>query len=164
MSQAEHFMARALELATEGLGRTSPNPMVGAVLVKEGRIIGEGYHRRAGLAHAEIEALQAAGSAAEGATLYVNLEPCCHWGRTPPCTQALIRARVAELIDFDASSLAMQAGSFLALNMVMLGALGKTGRIPFSDGQLKQIIRDKTKESFLEMNLKAFELGYAAVS
>ena len=93
-------------------------------------------------------------TAAIGMGVYPDINEC----------MTLIRARVAELIDFDASSLAMQAGSFLALNMVMLGALVKTGRIPFSDGQLKQTIRDKTKESFLEMNLKAFELGYAAVS
>ncbi|MBW1707880.1 MAG: indolepyruvate oxidoreductase subunit beta [Deltaproteobacteria bacterium] len=93
-------------------------------------------------------------TAAIGMGVYPDIKEC----------MTLIRSRVAELIDFDASSLAMQAGSFLALNMVMLGALVKTGRIPFSDGQLKQTIRDKTKESFLEMNLKAFELGYAAVS
>ncbi len=91
------MMKRALELARQAEGRTSPNPLVGAVLVKNGRVIGEGYHRQAGEPHAEVEALGRAGDAARGATLYVNLEPCAHYGRTPPCTQALIRAGVAEV-------------------------------------------------------------------
>lgn len=94
---AEDFMLRALRLAERGRGRTSPNPMVGAVLVKDGRIVGEGFHPRAGEPHAEIFALRQAGEAARGATLYVSLEPCCHFGRTPPCTQALIAAGVAEV-------------------------------------------------------------------
>lgn len=94
---SEPFMRRALALAEQARGRTSPNPMVGAVLVKDGRIVGEGYHRRAGEPHAEIEALRAAGEDARGATLYVTLEPCCHYGRTPPCTNALIAAGVAEV-------------------------------------------------------------------
>src|SRR5437867_7320049 len=83
-------MARALELAAHGLGRTFPNPPVGAVLVRGGRSVGEGFHRRAGEAHAEIEALRAAGRRAAGATLYVTLEPCTHFGRTPPCVDALL--------------------------------------------------------------------------
>ncbi len=91
------FMQRALELARRAEGRTSPNPLVGAVLVNNGRIVGEGYHRRAGEAHAEIEALRSAGAAACGATLYVTLEPCAHYGRTPPCTDALIAAGIAEV-------------------------------------------------------------------
>jgi len=90
-------MARALELAARARGRTSPNPMVGAVLVKDGEIVGEGFHPRAGEPHAEIFALRQAGERARGATLYINLEPCCHYGRTPPCTEALIRAGVAEV-------------------------------------------------------------------
>jgi diaminohydroxyphosphoribosylaminopyrimidine deaminase/5-amino-6-(5-phosphoribosylamino)uracil reductase len=91
------FMELALRLAERGRGRTSPNPMVGAVLVKEGEIVGEGSHLRAGEPHAEVFALQQAGERARGATLYVNLEPCCHHGRTSPCTQALIAAGVAEV-------------------------------------------------------------------
>ena len=91
------FMQRALDLARRAKGRTSPNPLVGAVIVKEERIIGEGYHQKAGTPHAEVHALNAAGTNAKGATLYTNLEPCCHWGRTPPCTEALIRAGVAEV-------------------------------------------------------------------
>ncbi len=90
-------MARALDLARAHLGETSPNPTVGAVLVREGRIIAEGYHRAAGQPHAEIEALRRAGDAARGATLYVNLEPCNHHGRTPPCSEAIIAAGVARV-------------------------------------------------------------------
>ncbi len=89
-------MQRALSLARLGRGRTGPNPMVGAVIVKDGRIVGEGYHQRAGEPHAEIHALRQGGEAARGATLYVNLEPCPHWGRTPPCTQAIIAAGITE--------------------------------------------------------------------
>lgn len=91
------FMKRTLDLARRGKGRTSPNPLVGAVVVKAGRVVGEGYHQKAGTPHAEIHALNAAGENAKGATLYVNLEPCCHWGRTPPCTEAVLQAGVAEV-------------------------------------------------------------------
>lgn len=91
---AEFFMRLALEEAAKGLGRTSPNPVVGAVLVKSGRIIARGYHRRAGTAHAEVVALEAAGTKARGADLYTTLEPCDHYGRTPPCSQAILDAGV----------------------------------------------------------------------
>ncbi len=91
------LMRRALTLARMGKGHTSPNPLVGAVIVKAGNIVGEGYHQKAGGPHAEIHALQAAGTAAKDGTLYVNLEPCCHWGRTPPCTDALIQAGIAQV-------------------------------------------------------------------
>jgi diaminohydroxyphosphoribosylaminopyrimidine deaminase / 5-amino-6-(5-phosphoribosylamino)uracil reductase len=90
------YMRQALRLAQRGYGQTSPNPMVGAVLVKGGGIIGEGWHRRAGLPHAEIEALH--GGNARSATLYVTLEPCSTYGRTPPCTEAIIRAGVARIV------------------------------------------------------------------
>ena len=91
------FMEHALTLASRARGRTSPNPMVGAVIVREGEIVGEGYHQKTGEAHAEIHALNQAKGLAEGATMYVTLEPCCHWGRTPPCTEALIRAKLANV-------------------------------------------------------------------
>ena len=91
-------MRRALSLAERAFGRTAPNPLVGAVLVKDGEIVGEGYHRRAGMPHAEVEALRDAGEAARGATAYVTLEPCSHFGRTPPCTHALIDAGVREVV------------------------------------------------------------------
>jgi diaminohydroxyphosphoribosylaminopyrimidine deaminase/5-amino-6-(5-phosphoribosylamino)uracil reductase len=91
-------MARALELAEQGLFTTDPNPRVGCVLVRDGRIIAEGWHERAGGPHAEAAALAAAGEAARGATAYVTLEPCSHFGRTPPCADALIAAGVAEVV------------------------------------------------------------------
>jgi len=92
------FMARALALAARGLGLTSPNPAVGAVLVRDGRVVGEGAHLRAGGPHAEVAALAEAGEAARGAACYVTLEPCCHQGRTPPCVEALIAAGVARIV------------------------------------------------------------------
>jgi diaminohydroxyphosphoribosylaminopyrimidine deaminase/5-amino-6-(5-phosphoribosylamino)uracil reductase len=94
----EQCMRRALELAARGLYTTDPNPRVGCVLAAGGRVVGEGWHERAGEAHAEVRALAAAGDAARGATAYVSLEPCSHHGRTPPCTEALIRAGVARVV------------------------------------------------------------------
>jgi diaminohydroxyphosphoribosylaminopyrimidine deaminase / 5-amino-6-(5-phosphoribosylamino)uracil reductase len=92
------FMDRALALAARGVALASPNPMVGAVLVRDGRLIAEGFHTYEGVRHAEIIALDAAGEAARGATLYINLEPCCHTGRTGPCSEALIAAGVARVV------------------------------------------------------------------
>lgn len=92
------YMARALTLAGRGLYHTDPNPRVGCVLVKDGIVVGEGWHARAGAAHAEVNALDAAGERARGATAYVTLEPCCHHGRTPPCTDALLDAGIARLV------------------------------------------------------------------
>lgn len=91
-------MRRALELAERGRGRVSPNPMVGCVLVRDGVVVGEGWHERAGAPHAEVVALSAAGEAARGATAYVTLEPCDHTGRTGPCTQALLDSGVARVV------------------------------------------------------------------
>lgn len=92
------FLERAYELAGRGLGSTLPNPPVGAVVVRDGRVLGEGYHHRAGDAHAEPQALQRAGRNARGATLYVSLEPCRHVGRTPPCTDAVVASGVARVV------------------------------------------------------------------
>jgi diaminohydroxyphosphoribosylaminopyrimidine deaminase/5-amino-6-(5-phosphoribosylamino)uracil reductase len=98
-SAADHeFMANALRLAARGLNTTTPNPRVGCVLVRDGVIVGEGWHERAGEPHAEAHALRAAGAAARGAIAYVSLEPCNHHGRTPPCTEALIAAGVARVV------------------------------------------------------------------
>lgn len=93
----EYWMRHALDLAERGRGHVEPNPLVGAVLVKEGRIVGAGWHERFGQAHAEVNALKQAGDAARGADCYVTLEPCCHHGKTPPCTDALIQAGVARV-------------------------------------------------------------------
>ena len=92
-------MRRVLELAGKAAGRTSPNPMVGAVIVKNGRVIAEGYHKKAGRSHAEIETLRKAGKRARGAQMFVNLEPCCHQGRTPPCTDVIIEPKLDDLLD-----------------------------------------------------------------
>jgi len=92
------FMRQALREAKKGIGWTSPNPSVGAVVVKNGTVLGKGYHRKAGTPHAEIHALQQAGPEAEGGTLYVTLEPCNHTGRTPPCTEAVLKAGIARVV------------------------------------------------------------------
>lgn len=94
----EACLARAFQLAERGFGWTSPNPMVGAILVKKGKIIGEGWHRGAGQPHAEIEALRDAKENPKGGTLYVTLEPCCTFGRTPPCTDAIIAADIKKVV------------------------------------------------------------------
>ncbi|HZT43533.1 MAG TPA: bifunctional diaminohydroxyphosphoribosylaminopyrimidine deaminase/5-amino-6-(5-phosphoribosylamino)uracil reductase RibD [Chthonomonadaceae bacterium] len=96
MKEDARWMRRALRLAARGL--THPNPMVGCVIVREGAVVGEGYHPAAGQPHAEVFALEQAGERARGATAYVTLEPCCHWGRTPPCTDALIHAGVGRVV------------------------------------------------------------------
>jgi diaminohydroxyphosphoribosylaminopyrimidine deaminase/5-amino-6-(5-phosphoribosylamino)uracil reductase len=92
------FMRRALTLAKKGWGQTAPNPMVGAVVVRDDVVVGEGHHARYGAPHAEIEALRAAGDRARGATVYVSLEPCAHFGKTPPCVDALIAAGVSRVV------------------------------------------------------------------
>jgi len=94
----EKFMRLALKLASRAKGETSPNPMVGAVIVKGRRIVGKGYHHRAGQPHAEVLALRRAGEKARGATLYLNLEPCDHFGRTPPCTQAILDGGIKKVV------------------------------------------------------------------
>jgi len=91
------YLREALDLARKGDAQASPNPMVGAVLVRDGQVVGRGFHTWAGVQHAEVRALEEAGERARGATLYINLEPCCHQGRTPPCTAALIAAGVARV-------------------------------------------------------------------
>ena len=93
-----HYMARAIELARKGLYTTHPNPRVGCVIVRDGQIVGEGWHVRAGEPHAEVHALRAAGALARGATAYVTLEPCSHHGRTPPCAEGLVNAGVARVV------------------------------------------------------------------
>ncbi len=95
---AAAFMRRALELAKQGWGQTAPNPMVGAVVVRDGRIVGEGFHARFGEAHAEVAALRSAGDNAQGATLYVTLEPCRHFGKTPPCTDAILATGIRRVV------------------------------------------------------------------
>jgi diaminohydroxyphosphoribosylaminopyrimidine deaminase/5-amino-6-(5-phosphoribosylamino)uracil reductase len=94
----EFYMLECLALARRGAGSVSPNPMVGCVIVKKGTVIGRGYHRRFGGPHAEVNAIRSAGASVRGATLYVNLEPCSHHGKTPPCTDLIIRSKVARVV------------------------------------------------------------------
>jgi diaminohydroxyphosphoribosylaminopyrimidine deaminase/5-amino-6-(5-phosphoribosylamino)uracil reductase len=98
MSDHATYMREALRLAAQGVGQTSPNPAVGALLVRDGQVVGKGFHTWSGVDHAEILALREAGELARGATAYVTLEPCSHEGRTPPCTRALIEAGVAHVV------------------------------------------------------------------
>ncbi len=98
MSGDQMFLQQALVLATQGRGHCAPNPAVGAVVVKQGRVLGQGYHRGCGQVHAEVEALASLDEAATGATLYVTLEPCCHWGKTPPCVDVLAKAQLARVV------------------------------------------------------------------
>ena len=115
ISPADHaHMAQALRLAERGLYSTSPNPRVGCVIVRDGVVVGEGWHQRAGEAHAEVNALQQAGTAARGATAYVTLEPCSHHGRTPPCTEALLAAGIRRVVAAMADPNPLVAGRGLA--------------------------------------------------
>jgi diaminohydroxyphosphoribosylaminopyrimidine deaminase/5-amino-6-(5-phosphoribosylamino)uracil reductase len=114
----ERYMKRALQLARRGMGAVSPNPMVGAVIVRAGRIIAEGWHRQFGADHAEIDALKQAGGSVRGATAYVTLEPCCHWGKTPPCVDTLVER---------------------GIRRVVIGTLDPN---PLVDGKGTQILRD----------------------
>ena len=98
MNEDRYYMQRAMELAKYGEGHVNPNPMVGALLVKEGKVIGEGWHARYGDAHAERNALEVCREFANGATLYVTLEPCCHYGKTSPCTKAIIEHRISRVV------------------------------------------------------------------
>jgi diaminohydroxyphosphoribosylaminopyrimidine deaminase/5-amino-6-(5-phosphoribosylamino)uracil reductase len=114
------FMLRALDLARAGQGLVEPNPMVGCVIVRDGQIVGEGWHQRFGGPHAEIEALRAAGERARGSTLYVTLEPCCHHGKTPPCTEATVAAGASRVVAAMSDPFPEVAGGGLA----QLGAAG----------------------------------------
>lgn len=129
----EHYMNLAMKLALKGRGKTSPNPLVGALVVKNGKIIGKGFHVKAGLAHAEVVALDEAGEKAEGATLYVTLEPCIHFGHTPPCVARIIKSGVKEVI------------------------VGMVDPNPINNGKGIEILRAnkiKVKTGFLENELK----------
>ncbi len=119
-------MARALQLAERGLFTTAPNPRVGCVIVKDGQVVGEGWHERAGEPHAEIHALRAAGTAARGATAYVSLEPCSHHGRTPPCANALIDAGVVRVVAAMIDPNPAVAGQGLQL-LTLAGVQAETG-------------------------------------
>jgi diaminohydroxyphosphoribosylaminopyrimidine deaminase/5-amino-6-(5-phosphoribosylamino)uracil reductase len=126
-SAADHaHMARALQLAARGLFTTQPNPRVGCLIVKDGRVVGEGWHERTGTPHAEVHALKAAGEAARGATVYVTLEPCSHHGRTPPCAEALIQAGVARVVAAMTDPNPLVAGSGISM-LTLAGIAAEVG-------------------------------------
>lgn len=122
----EGYMARALELARRGRFTTHPNPNVGCVLVRDGEIVGEGFHYRAGEPHAEVHALRMAGDKARGATAYVTLEPCSHYGRTPPCCEALVAAGVSRVVTAmqDPNRKSPGAGCIICSRLVWRSAMG----------------------------------------
>ena len=144
MQQDEDFMREALLLAANARGRTSPNPLVGAVIVREGRIVGAGWHRKAGTPHAEVHALAMAGDLAHGATAYVTLEPCSHHGRTGPCAEALVKAGVKRVVTamLDPNPLVAGRGKAMleaAGVEVMVGVLAEEAR-RLNEAYLKWVI------------------------
>ena len=126
------MMRRALELAEKGLTTTTPNPRVGCVIAREGKIVGEGWHERAGAPHAEVLALEKAGARAAGATVYVNLEPCNHYGRTPPCTGALVNAKVSRVVAalHDPNPPAARGGEALAAARIRFASVYRSFESP----------------------------------
>src|SRR5438132_12038093 len=129
------WMHRALELAERGRGYVEPNPLVGAVIVRDGQMVGEGWHQRYGEAHAEVHALAAAGPAARGATLYVTLEPCCHVGKTPPCTEVVLRSGVERVVAAMSDPFPQMAGQGAAL----LRSAGISVEIGLSEAEARRI-------------------------
>jgi diaminohydroxyphosphoribosylaminopyrimidine deaminase/5-amino-6-(5-phosphoribosylamino)uracil reductase len=123
-SDDQRYMRRALRLAARGWGRVAPNPLVGAVVVRDGVVIGEGWHQEYGGPHAEIHALAQAGARAEGATLYVSLEPCAHHGKTPPCTDAILRAGIRRVVYGASDANRKAAGGAAVLRTVGLAVVG----------------------------------------
>src|SRR3989338_8905868 len=98
MISHKKYMELALKLAEKGSGKTSPNPMVGCLIVKRGKIVGKGWHKKAGFNHAEINAIEDAGNKTKDATMYSTLEPCSHWGKTPPCTERIVESGIREVV------------------------------------------------------------------
>ena len=131
----EHYMRRALQLAQKGEGRTSPNPMVGAVIVKDGVVLAEGYHKAFGGPHAEINAISSARVPLEGASFYVTLEPCAHFGKTPPCIESVLKARPAEVIIGTPDPNPLVAGKSIR----MLKRRGITTRVGILEEECRQL-------------------------
>jgi len=120
------YMKMALELAKKGIGRVNPNPLVGSVIVKDGKIIGEGYHKMFGEAHAEVHAIENAGEETENATIYVTLEPCSHYGKTPPCAEKIIKAGIKRCVIGSGDPNPEVAGKGIEM---LKNSLAKTGNL-----------------------------------
>ena len=143
------MMARALLLAEQGLWTTSPNPRVGCVLWRDGQIVGVGWHEKAGEPHAEVHALRAAGERARGATVYVTLEPCSHYGRTPPCAEALIAAGVVRVVAAMTDPNPLVAGRGMAmLAGVVRQAMIVVGKVLDTDYDLSKLYDSKFTTMF----------------
>src|SRR3989338_2498676 len=136
MRSHKKYMELAVKLAEKGKGKTSPNPMVGCIIVKRNAIVGRGFHKKAGEPHAEIIALNEAGKKARNATLYVTLEPCSHWGKTPPCTERIIQEGISEVIvgSFDVNPLVSGARE-----LKLRGIKTKTGILEDEARQLNEV-------------------------
>ncbi len=162
-AEDKKFMQRALELAEKGAGFVSPNPLVGAVVVKDGKIAGEGYHTKYGEAHAEPQALEEAGSRAQGADLYVNLEPCSHYGNTPPCSLKLINSGISRVVIANQDPNPVVDGS----GIEMLKARGikvETGLLEEEGEKLNEVFFLAQREGRAFINLKSAQTldGYLA--
>jgi diaminohydroxyphosphoribosylaminopyrimidine deaminase/5-amino-6-(5-phosphoribosylamino)uracil reductase len=150
------YLRRTLALARRARGRTAPNPMVGAVVVRDGLVVGEGFHPKAGEPHAEVFALRAAGEAARGATLYVSLEPCAHHGRTPPCAEAVVRAGIRRVVfaSLDPNPLVAGKGRQLLLDA---GITVEHGALADQEARLNEAYRHWiiTRRPFVTVKLAA---------
>ncbi len=165
IDSAEHFMQRALQLAAQARYTAAPNPMVGCVLVKHQQIIGEGWHQRPGGHHAEVFALQQAGAAAIGATAYVTLEPCSHFGRTPPCANALIDAGISKVVVAMQDPNPLVAGSGIE-RLRAAGIVVEVGLLAAQAQQLNRgfISRMSRNRPFVQVKLAASLDGATALS
>jgi diaminohydroxyphosphoribosylaminopyrimidine deaminase/5-amino-6-(5-phosphoribosylamino)uracil reductase len=150
---ADPFLRRACELAARGLGSTAPNPVVGCVLVRDGEVVGEGWHGRAGGPHAEAVALAQAGDAARGATAYVTLEPCAHQGRTPSCADALVRAGVARVVAGMPDPTALASGGAAKLRAAGVEFAFADDPTPFLELDLEWIHRQRTGRPFVRVKV-----------
>jgi diaminohydroxyphosphoribosylaminopyrimidine deaminase/5-amino-6-(5-phosphoribosylamino)uracil reductase len=147
------YLRRACELAEHGRGTTAPNPIVGCVLVRDGEVVGEGWHERAGGPHAEVVALARAGDTARGATAYVTLEPCAHTGRTPPCADALVRAGVAKVVAGIPDPHPLAAGGAAVLRGAGVEVVFADDPSPFRELELEWIHRQRTGRPFVRVKV-----------
>jgi diaminohydroxyphosphoribosylaminopyrimidine deaminase / 5-amino-6-(5-phosphoribosylamino)uracil reductase len=160
---SDPFLRRACELAERGRGTTSPNPLVGCVIVRDGRVVGEGFHERAGGPHAEVGALAAAGEHARGAVAYVTLEPCAHQGRTPPCAPALVKAGVARVVIGMRDPTAIAAGGAAVLENGGVAVEFASDPRPFEELNVEWLHRQRTERPFTRVKVALTLDGHPAL-